>query len=68
MNEELLEETFATWINNGVKAHTILVALHNACVHGTIFTENGYEFKEKTLNNLFDGFDKSLKALGKIEK
>jgi hypothetical protein len=67
MNPELLEATFRTWMLNGIPARQILTALHNTCSHGAILEECGFEVPEKQLCKLFDGFDKSIKALKKIE-
>jgi hypothetical protein len=66
MRTELIEATFRTWIREGVTAETILVALHNACVHGELLDEVAYNVTDKQLGRLFDGFEMSLKALRKM--
>jgi len=68
MNLELIETTFRIWIREGVLASDILCALDNACAHGQVLTDNGANVTDKQLEKLFDGFDKSLKALRKMER
>lgn len=68
MNIELIEATFRAWICESVLASNILCALHNACAHGQVLTDNGANVTDKQLGKLFNGFDKSLKALRKMEQ
>lgn len=51
--------------NEVVNPYEVLCALHNCCAHGKAIEETGgYLDKEgKILGEIFDGFDKSLKAL-----
>ena len=63
--QEFLENNFEHWMQSGVTPETILRAFHNACCHGTAFADD-YNISDKQLEKLFEGFDKSLKALKKM--
>lgn len=57
-----MEATFKAWILAGVPTKDIVVALHNACVHGNVMTEAGEDVTDANLEQLFQGFDLCLKA------
>lgn len=48
---------------NCIDPEHLMIALHNACTHGSSLEEAGYNVNEKDLGELFDGFDKSIAAL-----
>ena len=55
-------------VSEFAKPSEILCAFANVCCHGTVFEELGYIVKDKQLEKLFEGFDKSLAAARKMEK
>ena len=63
---KMLETMVNALIDSGVKPSHILVALHNSCVHGERLEKAGWTVTEQNLSDLFDGFDKSLKAFNEM--
>ncbi|MCI0562278.1 MAG: hypothetical protein MN733_27645 [Nitrososphaera sp.] len=61
-NIDLLEATFRAWILAGVPTKDIVIALHNACVHGNVMTEAGENVTDANLEQLFAGFDSCIEA------
>jgi len=64
---EMLETMFGSLIMAGLKPSTILVALHNVCFQGELLEAVGYNVTDATLQELFDGFDRSIDALCEME-
>lgn len=60
--QEFIETTIRSWILAGYGTDNIVIALHNACVHGNAQVEAGEHVTDKNLEDLFDGFTLSIKA------
>lgn len=59
---DLMEATFKAWILAGVPTKDIVIALHNACVHGEVMAEAGETITDANLEQLFEGFDRAIAA------
>lgn len=65
---DMLETIFRGLVREGLKPSLILTAFHNICCHGDLLEETGWNVTDKPLENLFKGFDTSLKALRTMEQ
>ena len=66
MNQGEITDLFEEQIRSMAKAtsvHRVMVALHNACVHGEIFEETGEDVSEEQLGEVFCHFDSILGIL-----
>jgi len=56
---EVAESTIRGLIK-GVGVHAFLIGLHNSFVHGKILEEEGTDFSEEQLGQMFEAFEKLI--------
>ena len=64
---DMVTELIKALVRTSENPRGVMVGVHNAFVHGEILDEAGIDCSEKDLEDLFEGFDKSIKALSHME-
>lgn len=64
---EEIENKIRKWIKKDkTNFRELVIAVHNVLSHGEILEEQGYDFEEEDLEEIFDGFDLTINGLTRI--
>ena len=65
---ELVEASVkALVLGNNISPSALMIGVHNACAHGSLWPSANFGKKDIYLGQMFDGFEKSIEGAKKVK-